>query len=443
MPYPAKVNGPYRQKLKRTRVANATLPGMLARSLISALIVIPLLAAANRATSPESVGMSSERLRRVHETIQRHIDAHDIAGAVTVVERRGHLVHLEAHGFADIESNRPMSKENLFWIASMTKPVTAVAVLMLMEEGKIRLNDPVSRFIPEFRGMKVAMVQEKTAAAGTPAASPPPFELVPANREITIQDLLTHVSGLLSGGPIGAAEDAKFDFKEGVTLPGYIPRLGSYPLDFQPGSRWAYSGAGGFETLGRIVEIISGQPFDQFLRQRIFEPLGMKNTAFHATPEQLHNFPSIYHREGNTLKKIDTPSWVNLKSYPSGAGGLMSDAEDYLHFCEMLLNGGQRNGQRLLSPRTVDLMSSVFVPDTLPGRTKGRGFGLSVQVVTDSIAANARISKGSYGWEGAFGTHFWIDPNEKLIGILLVHVDTPTRQLNPDFENAVMQAIIE
>jgi CubicO group peptidase (beta-lactamase class C family) len=416
---------------------------MRARSLIPALVAMPLMAAAIHTAIPESAGLSTERLRRVHEAVQRHIDAHDIAGAVTVIERRGRLVHFEAHGLADIESHRTMSRDNLFWIASMTKPVTAVAVLMLMEEGKIRLNDPVSRFIPEFRGMKVAVVQEQTAVSGTPPASPPPFDLVPANREITIQDLLTHVSGLLSGGPIGAAEDAKFDFKEGVTLPGYIPRLGSYPLDFQPGSRWAYSGAGGFETLGRIVEIVSSQPFDQFLRQRIFDPLGMKNTAFHASPDQFPRFPAIYHRDGNTLKKIDTPSWVNLKSYPSGSGGLMSDAEDYLRFCEMLLNGGQGNGHRLLSPRTVNLMSSVFVPDTLPGRTKGRGFGLSVSVVTDAVAANTRVSNGSCGWDGAFGTRFWIDPKEKLIGILLVHVDTLTRQLNGDFENAVMQAIIE
>jgi CubicO group peptidase (beta-lactamase class C family) len=403
---------------------------MFVRSLILALLSWPLAAA--QTAKPEEVGLSSERLQRIHKAMESHIDAHDISGAVTVVARKGRLAHLEAHGLTDIDTKKAMSKDTLFWIASMTKPVTGVAVLMLMEEGKIRLTDPVSKFIPEFRAMKVAVMQ----------GTGPQFYTVPATREITIQDLLSHVSGLVSGGAASTAEEAKLEWKPSMTLADYIPRLGATPLDFQPGSRWAYSGGAGFETLGRIVEIVSGQTLDQFLRQRVFDPLGMKDTSFHADREQLARAATIYHRANNMLTKVDTPDWLN-GAYLAAAGGLISDAEDYLQFCQMLANGGQLNGKRLLSPKTVELMSSIFVPDTLPGRQKGRGFGLSVQVTSDAIAANTRISNGSYGWEGAFGTHFWVDPKEKVVGILMIQTDNPNRELNGDFENAVMQAIIE
>jgi len=423
-------------------------------SVIFALAALPLSAASIQTINPEEIGLSSERLQRVHEAVQRHIDAHDISGAVTVVARKGRLAHLEAHGLMDIDSKKAMSKDSLFWIASMSKPITGVAILMLVEEGKIRLTDPVSKFIPEFRGMKVAVMQERPAGPGAPApaqgAAPPPaagapplFYTVPAAREITIQDLLSHVSGLVSGGAASGAELAKVARKPGETLADYIPRLGATPLDFQPGSRWSYSPGAGFETLGRIVEIVSGQTFDRFLRQRIFDPLGMKDITFHPAQEQLGRVATMYHRANNALSKVDTSARMNNTSYFSGAGGLMSDVEDYVQFGQMLANGGQLNGKRLLSPKTVELMSSIFAPDTLPGRPKGRSFGLSVQVINDAVLANTRISNGSYGWDGAFGTHFWVDPKEKMVGILMIQTDNPNRELNGDFENAVMQAIIE
>jgi len=422
--------------------------------VIFALAALPLSAASIQTINPEEIGLSSERLQRVHEAVQRHIDAHDISGAVTVVARKGRLAHLEAHGLMDIDSKKAMSKDSLFWIASMSKPITGVAILMLVEEGKIRLTDPVSKFIPEFRGMKVAVMQERPAGPGAPApaqgAAPPPaagapplFYTVPAAREITIQDLLSHVSGLVSGGAASGAELAKVARKPGETLADYIPRLGATPLDFQPGSRWSYSPGAGFETLGRIVEIVSGQTFDRFLRQRIFDPLGMKDITFHPAQEQLGRVATMYHRANNALSKVDTSARMNNTSYFSGAGGLMSDVEDYVQFGQMLANGGQLNGKRLLSPKTVELMSSIFAPDTLPGRPKGRSFGLSVQVINDAVLANTRISNGSYGWDGAFGTHFWVDPKEKMVGILMIQTDNPNRELNGDFENAVMQAIIE
>jgi CubicO group peptidase (beta-lactamase class C family) len=266
---------------------------------------------------------------------------------------------------------------------------------------------------------------------------------VPANREITIRDLLSHVSGLASRGPASTAEVAKDPRRPGETLATYIPRLGATSLDFQPGTRWSYSPSAGFDTLGRIVEIASGQSFDHFLRQQLFEPLGMKDIFFHPAEEHLPRVATTYHRDGGALTKVDQQTRLANMTYFSGAGGLMTDAEDYLQFAQMLLNGGQLNGKRLLSPKTVELMTAVHVPDTLPGRPKGRSFGLSVQVVSDAVAAGYRVSDGSYGWDGAFGTHFWVDPKEKIVGILMVQTNNPDRELDRDFENAVMQALVE
>jgi CubicO group peptidase (beta-lactamase class C family) len=407
-----------------------------------ALVLLAGLPLSAATVKSESLGFSEERLHRVHDTIQRHIDAHQISGAVTLVARKGHIVHLEAHGMMDVESKKPMATDSIFRIWSMSKPVAGVAILMLMEEGKVRLNDPVSNFIPEFKGMKVAMPQE--AQAG-PSGSKPvtqQFYTVPAAREITIQDLLTHVSGLGSG-PASSAEMARIAKKEGETLADYIPRLGTTPLDFQPGSRWTYSPLAAFDTLGRVVEIASGQPFDQFLRQRIFQPLGMKETFFHPGDDRLSRLATAYMRGNGALQKVERQNWFLSKTYFSGGGGLTSTAQDYAQFAMMLSEGGQLNGKRLLSPKTVELMSSVFVPDTLPGRQPGRGYGLSVQVTSDPIAAGQRVSRGSYGWDGAYGTHFWVDPKEMIVGILMIQTSNPERQLDRDFESAVMQAVIE
>lgn len=405
-----------------------------------ALVVIALLQlqAAVPEAKPEEVGIARERLARIHETMQRYMEANQIAGAVTLVARKGKVAHVEAHGMFDLESKKPMTKNAVFRIWSMSKPVAAVAVLMLMEEGKVRLNDPVSKFVPELRGMKVAVAQDRPAGATGPAT----YYSIPATREITVQDLLTHVSGLGSG-PTSGAEIVKVVSKGGEKLADVIPRFGATSLDFQPGSRWTYSALAAFDTLGRVVEVASGVSFEQFLRTRLFDPLGMKDTSFHPGEQGWSKVVSAYHRGDNELKKTANPNWLASTTYYSGAGGLLSTADDYLQFAEMLLEGGKLNGKRYLSPKTVELMASVFVPETMPGRQPGRGFGLSVQVVSDPVAAGQRVSKGSYGWDGAYGTHFWIDPVEKVIGILMIQTDNPNRQLDRDFENAVMQAIVE
>jgi CubicO group peptidase (beta-lactamase class C family) len=417
---------------------------LLRKSLVKIAVFVvlsamPLVGVTLPDAKPEEVGLSSERLQRIHQMLQRRIDAGDIAGAVTLVARNGRIAHFETHGRMDIETNKPMAKDAIFRLASMTKPVTGVAIMMLVEEGKVRLTDPVSRFIPEFKDMKVAVARSSSTASGQAGrgAALPQFYTVPAEREITIRDLLTHTSGLVSG-PISTAEAAKVARKPNETLADYIPRLGSVPLEFQPGSRWSYSPGAGFDTLGRIVEIASGMSFDQFLKQRIFDPLGMKDTFFSPTEDRIPRFATNYQKTAKGLEKQPDPGPTR---YFSGSGGLRSTAEDYALFAQMLVNGGQLNGKRLLSPRSVELMGSVYAPDTLPGRPRGEGFGLSVRVVSDAVARTTPLSNGSFGWSGAFGTHFWVDPKQKMFAIYLVQTSNP--EIQRDFENAVMQALIE
>jgi len=413
-------------------------------SLAVAALAFALTVAAVPSGKPEDVGLSSERLQRINQVIQRYVEAKDLAGAVTVVARRGRIAYFEAQGSMDIEHNVPMRKDAIFRMASMSKPVTGVAILMLMEEGKLRLTDPVSKFIPEFKDTKVAM--EKPAAPGaTPeggrgrGAAPAEIYTVPANREITIRDLMTHTSGLESGGP-GTREGGRIAPRNSADkLATYIPKLGAVPLDFQPGTKWQYSALAGIDTLGRIVEVVSGLTFDQFLKQRIFDPLGMKDTAFVEPAEKMSRVAGIYTRSGNGLARQETPGWLDTKTLFSGAGGLWSTADDYIQFAQMLVNGGELNGKRLLSPRTVDLMATNHVADLY---RPGMGFGLTVEVVMDQVASNRRSSVGSFGWDGAFGTHFWADRKEQLAGLLMIQRSSYAT-LNRDFENAVMQAIVD
>jgi len=436
--------------------------------LLLLVVVLPLVAAVPLG-KPEDVGLSSDRLHRIDEVIQRAIDAKQIAGAVTIVSRRNRIAHFEAQGYMDLEAKTAMRKDAIFRMASMSKPVTSVAILMLLEEGKVRLNDPVSKFIPEFKDTKVAMVQPSgsesaptsnsaaTAAAttaapaagrgrGRGAAAPQEITLVPASRPITVKDLLTHTSGLESGGA-GSREGNRIaprDTKSTLAL--YVPKLGGVPLDFQPGTEWRYSSLAGMETLGRIVEVASGMTFDQFLKTRLFDPLGMKDTAFFQSDEKQSRIASLYGRpQGQTtgLEKQPTPSWLDTRTLFSGGGGLWSTAEDYIQFATMLVNGGQLNGKRFLSPRTVDLMGSNQIGDLYTkGNRPGMGWGIGVEIAMDPVAANRRVGAGSFGWDGAFGTHFWVDRKEQIAGVLLIQQGVQG-QLNRDFENAVMQAIVD
>jgi CubicO group peptidase (beta-lactamase class C family) len=408
------------------------------------LLALAMTAASVPVGRPEDLGLSSARLPRITEVIQRYIAANEISGAVTIVARRGRVAHFEAHGLMDIESRAPMRKDAIFRIASMTKPVTGVAVLMLVEEGKIRLTDPVSRFIPEFRDTRVAVARNGAATAGQGGADPAIY-LVPADREITIRDLMTHTAGLVSGGA-GSTQAAKIAPRNATdTLAGYVPRLGAVPLDFQPGTQWRYSGLAGIDTLGRIVEVASGLTFDRFLRERIFDPLGMKDTSFYPSEDRMPRVVTLYRSTPQGLVKDENPMRLASRTLFSGGAGLWSTAEDYLQFAQMLVNGGELAGKRLLSPRTVDLMGSNHVKEMFansgPNR-EGMGFGLTVEIMLDPVEGAQRRSAGSFGWYGAFGTHFWVDRKEQLTGILMIQRSV-IRPLSRDFENAVMQAIVD
>jgi CubicO group peptidase (beta-lactamase class C family) len=407
----------------------------------------PLTAAAPTAR-PEEVGLSTERLKRIGELVQRHIAAGSFSGAVTLVARNGRIAHHEAYGLMDLEARKPMVKDGIFRIMSMTKPVIGVATLMMMEEGKIRLQDPISKFIPEWRDMTVA-VSLPAAGAGrggaTAPAAPggrgggadPRFYTVPIERELQIRDLLTHVNGVVSGTNSSfAARAVAAGPKE--TLADYVPRLGKVPVEFQPGTRWAYSATAAWDTLSRIIEVVSGTTIDRFVKQRIFDPLQMKDTTY-VPPAGNPRLVKLYSRTTDGLRPAQDPNFMN-GVYFSGGGGLLSTAEDYAQFALMLANGGELNGVRILSPRLVELMGSVFVPDTLPGRPRGESFGLSVRVVTDAAARNTFLSEGSFGWSGAFGTYFWVDPKVKLVAIALTQ--TSNQEFLRDFENMVLQAVV-
>ena len=413
----------------------------IAASVLLVLALVLPISAVGTTGKPEEVGVSAERLQRLTQMIKRRIDAGDLAGAVTLVARRGKIVHLSAQGVSDVESKQPMTTANMFRIASMTKPVVGVAIMMLVEDGRLRLNDPVSRFIPEFRNMKVGVLQPTSGRAGGTPAAAPSFYTVPAQREITIKDLLTHTSGLGSG-PMGDSDIAKVARKDGETLAQYIPRLGGTTLEFQPGTRWTYSPGAGFETLGRIVEIASGMPLDRFLRTRIFDPLGMKDITFWPTDAQWPRVATVYTRSPNGLTKAVMPNdTMSRNVYFRGSGGLYSTAEDYIPLGIMLANGGELNGKRLLSRKTVEMMTAAHVPDTLPGRPAGEGYGLSVRVVTNHAARNTMLSDGTFGWTGAQGTHFFVDPKEQLTAVLMVQ--TSNQEIIRDFEDLVEQTIVD
>ncbi|MDA1073689.1 MAG: serine hydrolase [Proteobacteria bacterium] len=387
--------------------------------------------------TPEEVGMSSVRLQQINTVMRRHIDAGHIQGGVTAVARRGKVVHFATHGLMDVQAKRPMEKDAIFIMMSSTKPILGVAAMMMIEEGLIRPSDPVSKYIPEFEGMQVAVLKdpadEEVSPYNVARNDPPAHRLVPARREITIEHLLTHTSGLMSGG-LGAAVSAPIPR---VTLADYIPKLGQVALDFQPGSTWKYSGGTGLDVVARIIEIVSGVPYDEFVQTRIFNPLGMKDTHYNLPADKEDRRVEITDRDMSRFRNQTT-------SYFSGSYGLSSTAEDFLRFEQMLAGGGELFGNRLLSPRSVRMMASNHTGDLYKGFSQsdeGVGFGYTVAVVVDDIKAGARRSNGAFGWGGAFGTRSWTDPQEELTAVLMIQQPHPGTAY--DFENAIQQAIID
>jgi CubicO group peptidase (beta-lactamase class C family) len=384
--------------------------------LVLVTAFLPALAAdLPRTAQPEEAGLSSERLDRIRRVFQRHIDQGDISGAVTLVARHNRVAHFEALGLMDIAAQKPMQKDALFRLASMTKPITSAAVLMLYEEGRFQLDFPVSRFIPEFKNARVAVRLENGEILTEPA-----------QREITIRHLLTHTSGLPTRGN-GLSQEL-FRELEGerpdITLADWTRRLARLPLNFHPGTAWEYGPA--TDVLGYLVEVVSGMSFDEFLHRRIFGPLRMNDTYFNVPAQKLSRVAVLYTPvTGKGLQIFNPPgrSWTKARFF-SGAGGLASTAGDYYRFCQMLLNGGQLDGIRLLSRKTVELMASNAIGN-LPYRASqpGHRFGYGVRVQVDVGESGLIGSPGTYGWDGAFNTHFWIDPKEQLIGILMLQLE--------------------
>ena len=414
------------------------------RLLLTLILIAGLAGAAPPAlptAPPADVGVSSERLRRIGAMLDGYIAREEIAGSVALYARKGRVVHLEAQGLRDIQSKEKMTADTIFRIASMTKPITSVAAMMLYEEGKFQLNDPISKWLPEFKNPKVALVtrpDEPVSAA---------FRAVPAAREITVRDILTHTAGFANpynGVLIGLYEKMAAERKPTDTMADAVSRLAKLPLCFQPGTAWAYGPS--TDVLGRLVEVISGLTLEEFFEQRIFKPLAMPDTHFYPPADKEPRFAPIYKpaQPKGITQDIPGRSAANRK-YFSGAGGLASTASDYFRFCQMLLNGGQLDGVRLLSPKTVQLMTVNHI-GKLPlwKALDGNRFGLGFRVLSD-LGESANLgSVGSYGWGGAFGTYFWIDPKDQTIGILMIGL-RPYNHINirQDFQTMATQAIVE
>jgi len=369
---------------------------------------------------PEEVGMSGKHLARISNVIQQFIDAGRIQGAAVAVSRRGKMVYFEAQGVSDEKTQAPMQRDALFQMASSTKPVLGVAAMMMIEEGLFKPTDAVKAYIPEFRDIQVAVLQEPADEDISPeyvlTDNVPEHRLVDAHRPITIHDLLTHTSGLAGGG-LGVAVSTWEWQDETETLATWIPKVAAGPLDFKPGARWAYSGTVGLDVVARIIEIVSGTPFNEFVQERIFDPLDMKDTHWNLPKDKIPRLVVI---------RGDKGSWRKATRYFSGSIGLISTARDYLHFEQMLQNGGTLFGDRLLSPSSVALMSTNHVGSLYreKGETDGVGFGYAVAITLDPNMAQSPRSTGSFGWGGAAGTATWTEPKEELSAVIMVQQPT-------------------
>jgi len=412
---------------------------------------------------PETVGMSSARLTQLdHVMKRRYVDGGYLPGMLTHVYRKGHLVHTGICGHMDIERGKKMREDAIFRIYSMSKPITAVALMMLVEEGMIGLDDVVCSHIPAWKNLGVY-------ASGMPSLlpdAPPGFLTTPVQRAMKVVDLTTHTSGLTYGFMMRSAVDAAYrrakvtDRESPGGLHGMIDQLAQIPLDFSPGTAWNYSVS--IDVLGYLVEKLSGVSFGEFLRTRLFEPLGMNDTAFYVPSDKIERFTSCYQPEsqGGGLKLQDDARESTYAKPPmleSGGGGLVSTAHDYLRFCRMMLNGGTLDGVQILSPKTVALFSLNYLPDgreiadmALPGMFSesgyaGVGFSIGCGVNVDVAKTRLPGSLGEYFWGGAAATAFWIDPKEELTVVFMTQViGSPARlTLRRDLRTLVYSAMTE
>ena len=403
--------------------------------------------------APQELGLSAKRLERISTTTRQFIDEERLAGAVTVVARRGKVAYFEAYGMMDVETNKSMQKDTIFRIYSMTKPIAAAAVMMLCEEGKLELDAPASVYLPELGGLKVAKDGDAER-----------LTLVEAGRDMTVQDLMRHTAGFPGAARYMAGQTAvdKYYRKVGLhrlhecNLQEMVARLGKIPLLYQPGSKWHYSIAA--DVLGRLIEVASGQSFDVFLAERVFQPLGMHDTGFYVPVEKIDRFAGMYGpKPDGGFQTIDAPeggtgnisetSFIQKPKFLSAGGGLVSTAADFARFCLMLSGRGTFAGKRLMKAESVELMTRNHLPKHLipldkkpEARYAGLGFGLGVSVrvqETDWVPAS---QVGEYGWIGGTSTEFWISPRDELVAITLAqHI--PFSELSEKVKPLVYAAI--
>lgn len=424
--------------------------------------------------APETVGLSGERLNRLHDWMQKQVDSNRLAGLSALVHRSGQTAFFDFVGQMDVEAGKPVAEDTIFRIYSMTKPITAVAAMICYEEGHFQLDDPIAKFLPDFADMQVW--------DGTPGA----LNTVPAEGLITARHLMTHTAGFsyefMEATPVEEFYrqnkinfSARSERQPGVDLGAMVARLASAPLVNHPGTAWGYSVA--IDVLGHLVEVWSGQPLDQFLAERIFQPLGMTDTAFVVAPEKLDRFAACYEpTEGGGLGNLNSTETVTRKSdgvgiklqdaaadsnylkQPetfSGGGGLTGTIGDYARFCEMLLNKGELNGVRLLGRKTVEFMAENHLPDNKDmaamgqpvwseSSAEGIGYGLGMAVVIDAVTTQLMRSTGEFFWGGAASTAFWIDPAEDMFVVFMTQlVPSSFYPIRSELRVATYQAIID
>lgn len=344
-------------------------------------------AAAESAAAP--VGIAADRLAQIGPQMQQFVDRKQISGAVTLVAYRGQVIHLEAVGAADLEHDRPMRRDTIFCIASMTKPVTATAVMILQDEGKLSIDDPVAKYIPAFADVALRDGKPKQA--------------------LTLRHCLTHTAGL------GGSQQNEGSLKDS------IEKLAARPLDFEPGAKWQYSP--GLSVCGRVVEVVSGQPFEDFLAERIFRPLQMADTTFHPTAAQQARLAVLYQPGEGGQSLARATHWltdVSPDTSPNPSGGLFSTASDMARFYQMILNGGELDGQRIVSAAAVEQMTKIQTGDLVTGFTDGNAWGLGWCLVRQPQGVTAMLSPGTFGHGGAFGTQGWVDPRRRMIFVLMI-----------------------
>ena len=429
------ITGPNRASARRYRIALGLIIG-LGLGLLAPRA--PAFGQALPAANPESVGLSSERLARVTDALQAHIDAGHIAGVVAAVVRNERLVYMEALGQADIEAARPMPEDAIFRLYSMTRSITSLAAMILWEEGAFRLDDPVSRYLPQFSDQRVF----------SDAGSPDVDRTEARNGDITVEHLLLHTSGLGSrSSSIYRSEGVRL---RTISVQEMVDNAARTPLFEDPGTNWRY----GISTtiLGRLVEVWSGKPLESYLQERVFEPLGMTDTGFWVEPERADRLATVYRPspEGELRPyQIEEVPFTEPPVLIEGGVGLVSSTMDFLRFSQMFLNGGELDGNRVLQPETVAMMTVNRIPDALLpigfGRpTLGQGWGLGFSIVMDASQYAYPVNDGDFWWDGSAGTRFWIDPTENMVTIIMAQV-SPSRGggFREEFKTGVYEAIIE